>query len=300
MTSSAQSTRIGVMLAAFAATGFAMKGVFIKLVYPYGVDAVTLVMLRLIFTIALLWMIRGWRLARLTPNEQETPILPMDKLKLLGLGLLGYYLASILDFIGLQTVSASLERLILCLYPTFTVLLVSWFSGQPIPPRIKRALPLTYLGMVLVLAPELMNAHADWVGIGFVISSTLAFSLYMAWSPAVITRVGSMRFTEYALTVSGLGILTHWLITHPFSSIQQPLPVWAYALTIAIVSTVLPVYALTNAMKRIGASRTAVIGSFGPVLSIILSMGILHEHLAALQWLGAAVVLGGVYLVSKK
>lgn len=300
MTTSAQSMRIGVILAAFAATGFAMKGVFIKLVYPYGVDAVTLVMLRLIFAITLLWIVRSWRLARLAPHEQETPILAMDKLKLLGLGLLGYYLSSVLDFIGLQTVSASLERLILCLYPTFTVLLVSWFSGKPIPPRIKRALPLTYLGMVLVLAPELTNAHADWVGIGFVVASTLAFSLYMAWSPAVIERVGSMRFTELALTVSGVGILVHWLITHPISSIQQPLPVWAYALTIAIFSTVLPVYAMTNAMKRIGASRTAVIGSFGPVLSIMLSMGILHERLSAVQWLGAGVVLGGVYLVSRK
>ena len=164
MTTSSQAIRTGVFLAAFAATGFAMKGIFIKLVYAYGVDAVTLLMLRLIFTIALLWMVRLWRLSRLAPNEQENPISASDKIKLIGLGLLGYYLASILDFIGLQTVSASLERLILCLYPAFTVLLVSWFSGQPIPPRIKRALPLTYFGMVLVLAPELVNAHADWLG----------------------------------------------------------------------------------------------------------------------------------------
>ncbi|QKJ66170.1 DMT family transporter [Deefgea piscis] len=299
MPNSAQSIRIGVFLAVFAATGFAMKGVFIKLVYPYGVDAVTLVMLRLMFAIALLWMVRLWRL-HASSDAPETPIAPLDKLKLFGLGLLGYYLSSVLDFIGLETVSASLERLILCLYPTFTVLLVSWFSGKPIPPKIKRALPLTYLGMVLVLAPELMNAHADWVGIGFVVASTLAFSLYMAWSPAVIERVGSMRFTELALTVSGLGILVHWLISHPLSSVVQPWPVWAYALTIAIFSTVLPVYAMTNAMKRIGAGRTAVIGSFGPVLSIVMSMGILNERLSAVQWLGAAIVLSGVWMVSKK
>ncbi len=299
MPNSAQSIRIGVFLAVFAATGFAMKGVFIKLVYPYGVDAVTLVMLRLMFAIALLWMVRLWRL-HASSDAPETPIAPLDKAKLFGLGLLGYYLSSVLDFIGLETVSASLERLILCLYPTFTVLLVSWFSGKPIPPKIKRALPLTYLGMVLVLAPELMNAHADWVGIGFVVASTLAFSLYMAWSPAVIERVGSMRFTELALTVSGLGILVHWLISHPLSSVVQPWPVWAYALTIAIFSTVLPVYAMTNAMKRIGAGRTAVIGSFGPVLSIVMSMGILNERLSAVQWLGAAIVLSGVWMVSKK
>ena len=92
----------------------------------------------------------------------------------------------------------------------------------------------------------------------------------------------------------------HWLISHPLSSVDQPWPVWAYALTIAIFSTVLPVYAMTNAMKRIGAGRTAVIGSFGPVLSIIMSMGILNERLSALQWLGAAIVLSGVWMVSKK
>ncbi|WP_203564025.1 DMT family transporter [Deefgea sp. CFH1-16] len=145
MPNSAQSIRIGVFLAVFAATGFAMKGVFIKLVYPYGVDAVTLVMLRLMFAIALLWMVRLWRL-HASSDAPEAPIAPLDKAKLFGLGLLGYYLSSVLDFIGLETVSASLERLILCLYPTFTVLLVSWFSGKPIPPKIKRALPLTYLG----------------------------------------------------------------------------------------------------------------------------------------------------------
>ncbi len=300
LNTSAKSIRTGVLLAGFAATGFAMKGIFIKLAFAHGVDAVTLLMQRLIFSIALLWMVRFWRVSRLAPHEQETPISTSDKLKIIGLGLLGYYLSSVLDFIGLETVSASLERLILCLYPAFTVLLVSWFSGTPIAPRIKRALPLTYLGMVLVLAPELANAHADWVGIGFVVASTMVFSLYMTWSPAVIGRIGSMRFTELALTVSGLGILVHWLLSHPLSSIQQPPIVWGYALIIAIVSTVLPVYAITAAMQRIGASRTAVIGSFGPVLSIIMSMQLLNESLTAIQWLGAAVVLGGVWLVGKK
>lgn len=300
MTSNAKSIRTGVFLAGFAATGFAMKGIFIKLAFAYGVDAVTLLMQRLIFSIALLWMVRLWRVSRLGPDEQETPISTPDKFKIIGLGLLGYYLASVLDFIGLETVSASLERLILCLYPAFTVLLVSWFSGTPIAPRIKRALPLTYFGMVLVLAPELANAHADWVGIGFVVASTMVFSFYMTWSPAVIGRVGSMRFTELALSVSGLGILLHWLITHPIASIEQPLAVWGYALILAIVSTVLPVYAITAAMQRIGASRTAVIGSFGPVLSIVMSMQLLDESLTAIQWLGAAVVLGGVWLVGKK
>ncbi|QLG89317.1 DMT family transporter [Chitinibacter bivalviorum] len=289
------SFQIGVLLAIFASTGFAAKAIFVKLAYRYGVDAVTLVTMRMLIAAVLLHGIRLWR------TEQGTPLTPKQKWALVGLGLIGYYLSSTLDFLGLQTVSASLERLILCLYPTMTVLFGALIFGAPISARIKRALPVTYFGMVLVLWPDLYHAKADWIGIGFVVASTISFALYMTLSPKVIREVGSMRFTELALTVSSFAIFLHFIATRPMALLlAQPAPVWGYAVLMAVFSTILPVYATNAAMHRIGGSRTALVGSFGPVLTIIFSLSILGEHLSAMQWMGAAIVLSGVWLVGKK
>jgi drug/metabolite transporter (DMT)-like permease len=259
------------------------------------VDAVTLVTMRLLLALAILQSIRLWR------RDRGAPLSGRQWGLLVGLGLLGYYLSSLLDFIGLETVSASLERLILSLYPTFTVLFGALFTGSAITPNMKKAMPLTYLGMALVLWPDLAQAKADALGVSLIFLSTVCFSLYLTFSPKLIQQVGSMRFTELATSVSCVGMLTHYLFARPWNTlVEQPSSVWGYAVLIAAFSTVLPLYATNAAMSRIGSARTALIGSCGPLLTIIISMGILGEHLQALQWLGAAAVLLGVYVVGKK
>ncbi|UXY15715.1 DMT family transporter [Chitiniphilus purpureus] len=287
---SASTFRLGVVLALCAATGFASKAIFVKLAYRYQVDAVTLLTLRLALAMPFLLLVRLWR------GGSAAPISGRDRGWLL-LGLLGYYLSSLLDFLGLMSVSASLERLLLMLYPTFTVLLSAWLLKQRVTGRIVTALSITYAGMLLVLIPDLAQARAHWSGVILVLLSTLSYALYLTLSPAVIARVGAMRFTETALAVSALAMAVHFLATRPLGALVQPLPVWGYALAIAILATVLPIYALAGAIVRIGSSRTAIIGSIGPVLTIVLSMGVLDERLGWLQWLGAAVVIGGVWIV---
>ncbi|GAA5786944.1 DMT family transporter [Chitiniphilus shinanonensis] len=293
-TAPASAFRMGVALAVFAAVGFASKAIFVKLAYRFHVDAITLLTLRLLLALPFLLLVRLWR------RSPTPPLAWRDRWWLLLLGLLGYYLSSLLDFLGLVTVSASLERLILMLYPTFTVLLSAWLLKQRLTARVVGALALTYAGMILVLVPDLANARAQWSGVVLVFLSTLSYALYLTWSPAVIARVGAMRFTELALTVSALAMGTHFAATRPLADLLQPWPVLAYALAIAIVATVLPIYALAGAIGRIGSSRAAIIGSLGPVLTIVLSLGVLDEHLGPIQWLGAAVVIGGVWIVGKR
>ncbi|WP_293933868.1 DMT family transporter [Iodobacter sp.] len=292
-TSPSNSTfRFGVILAVFAATGFSCKAIFAKLAYRHGVDAITMVCLRMLFVLLILASFSLWR--------SKGTLARRDYLALIGLGLLGYYLSSVLDFIGLMTVSASLERLILSLYPTLTVLFSVMLGGAVLTRHIKQALPITYLGIALVVYPGLKDANADWVGIGFILASTTCYALYMSLSPKVIARVGAMRFTELGLTVSSIAIICHFLITHPVQALIQPLPVYGLAAAMAVFATVLPIYATAAAMSRIGASRTAIIGSLGPMLSILLSIGILDERLSSIQWLGAAIVMLGVWIVGKK
>jgi drug/metabolite transporter (DMT)-like permease len=286
--------QVGFILALLASTGFAAKAIFAKLAYRYGVDAVTMVTIRMLLSVVLLAGIRLWR------AETGAPLTIPQKLWLIALGVVGYYLSSLLDFIGLQTVSASLERLILCLYPTLTVLISAALQRSRIPGRIWLVMLVTYLGIVLVLGPDLYHARADWFGVLCVALSATTFALYMSFSPRVIQAVGSMRFTELALGVSCLAIVAHFALTRPWSDLQQPAPVWGYGLLMALFSTVLPIYATSAAMQRIGGAKTALIGSFGPVLTIIFGLGILGEVLTPLQWLGAAVVLFGVSLVNKK
>jgi drug/metabolite transporter (DMT)-like permease len=286
--------RFGVILALCAATGFASKAIFVKLAYRYHVDAITLLTLRLALALPMFWLVKLLR------REDGPPMTRADRWQLIGLGLAGYYLSSLFDFLGLVTVSASLERLILFLYPTFTVLLSAVFAHHPITRRVAGALVISYTGMLLVLWPELSAAQGTWLGIGQVFLSTLCYAVFLTFSPRVIARVGAMRFTENALTVSAAAMLTHFVLTRPFSALVLPLPVWAYAAVIALVATVFPIYALAAAMARIGAPRTAIIGSMGPILTIFLGVLILNEHLTPLQWLGTVVVMAGVWRISHK
>ena len=238
---------------------------------------------------------------RLFQRRVTQPLSRLDKGWLILLGLLGYYLSSLFDFLGLETVSASVERMILCLYPTMTVLLSAWLTHTPISRPTRNALLLSYSGMVLVLVPDLQSAQAQWQGVLFIIASTMTYAVYLTLSPPVIQRVGSMRFTELALSVSAGAMMLHFALTRPSSLLlSQPLPVWGYGVAMALFSTVLPLYALSAAMVRIGAGKSAIIGSLGPILTIIMSMQLLDEWLTPLQWCGVVLVLFGIWQVGKR
>ena len=286
---------LGLLFAILAACGFAAKAIFAKMAYRYGVDGVTLVTMRLLLVIPLLLFFR------LFQRRVTQPLSRLDKGWLILLGLLGYYLSSLFDFLGLETVSASVERMILCLYPTMTVLLSAWLTHTPISRPTRKALLLSYSGMVLVLVPDLQSAQAQWQGVLFIIASTMTYAVYLTLSPPVIRRVGSMRFTELALSVSAGAMMLHFALTRPSSLLlSQPLPVWGYGVAMALFSTVLPLYALSAAMVRIGAGKSAIIGSLGPILTIIMSMQLLDEWLTPLQWCGVVLVLFGIWQVGKR
>lgn len=288
-------SHIGFILAIFAATGFASKAIFAKLAYRYGVDAVTLVTLRLGLALPILLLLRIFH------RRDEKPLSWHTRGWLLLLGLLGYYLSSLLDFLGLESVSASVERMILCLYPTLTVLLSAWLTKSPVTRHMVQALLLTYLGIGLVLAPDLLKGHADIWGILLIVGSTISYALYLTWSPAIIRETGTMRFTELALLVSAAAMMLHFLMTRSVSTLSAlPAPVWGYAAAMTLFSTLLPIYALSAAMAKIGASKTAIIATLGPILTIFMSAQLLQESLSSLQWLGASMVIVGVWWIGQR
>ncbi|QKS30343.1 DMT family transporter [Accumulibacter sp.] len=289
--------RVGVVLAMLAALGFSLKAIFVKLAYAAApVDAVTLLSLRMIFSLpAFLWV--GFVASRSAP-----PLRRQDWLAVLLLGLLGYYGASMLDFLGLQYISAGLERLILFTYPTLTLIIAVLWLGKRLGRREIASLLLSYAGIALAFAHDLHVAgetDAVLVGGAFVLASSLCYAIYVAGSGPAIARLGAARFTALAMLVSTLATQLHFLATRPLSTLLQPLPVLLYGVAMAIVSTVVPAFMQSAAVRRIGPERMVLIGTLGPMLTIFFGWLVLDEPLSAAQLAGAALVLAGVVLAGR-
>lgn len=282
----------GLSLTALAAVGFSAKAILVKLAYRYQVDATTLLALRMAFALPFFLLI-GWR-GQSAPGEDKAR--PIDFFALAALGWVGYYLASYLDFLGLEYISAGLERLILFLYPTL-VTLFSWILlGRPIKPGEIAALVLSYAGIGLVFRQQVSLGEPDiWLGAGLVFGSTVAYAAYLIGSQRAIAKLGARRFTAGAMTVACCACLAQF---HPLSALALPAPVYALAFAMAIVSTVLPSLFMAMGIQRIGAARAALVGSLGPVATLALAYVALGEVMGVDQWLGAGLVLAGVLTVS--
>ena len=285
----------GALLALVAALGFSMKAIFIKLAYPYGVDAITLLALRLGFALPVfLWV-------GLAGQKAAAPLGGKDWAGLAALGCLGYYGASILDFWGLEYISAGLERLILFTYPTLTVLIGVFFQGKPFTRREGLAVVLCYLGIGFAFAHDLRlgDARDIWIGGALVFGSSVSYALYLAGSAPMIARLGAMRFSALAMLVSSGVTLAHFVAVQPMSAFVQPLPVYGWGLAMALFSTVIPVFAQSAAIREVGAGRASLIGMIGPLLTIAFGWWLLGEAISLAQLGGAALVVLGILIVSR-
>ena len=286
----------GLLLALLAAFGFSLKAIFIKLAYPYGVDAITLLALRMGFALPVfLWV-------GLAEHKAGAALSRQDWGKLLALGYLGYYGASILDFWGLEYISAGLERLILFTYPTLTILIGVLFQGKPFTRREGIAIVLCYTGIGFAFLHDLNLGEPRSVLIGgaLVFASSVSYALYLAGSAPMIGRLGAMRFAALAMLFSTAVTLGHFMATQPFTAFIQPLPVYGWALAMALFATVIPVFALSAAIRRIGAGQASLFGMVGPILTIGFGWWLLGEPISAEQSIGAIFVVVGILIVSRR
>lgn len=324
-TSSGAYRAVGTLLAIVGVVCFSLRPGFIKLAYAYVTDPITLIALRMLFSLpffiaAAIWVRRDQkrapesRVGRDPKGDekheerralaQNAPISRRDAWAVFWLGFVGYYFSSFVDFLGLQYVSAGIGRLILFLYPTLVVLLSALFLRKPPQAREIVALVLSYAGIALVLsnmleAPGKGDDHF-LLGAGLVFAGAIGYAIYLVASSQVIRRVGPMRFTAYAMTVASAFCIVQFLLLRPFSALVLPAEVYYLALTIALLSTVLPSFLTAEALKRVGANQVALVGGLGPVTTILFGYLGLDEKMTPLQMLGAALVLAGVMLVTLK
>ena len=290
------SEMTGIWLAILAALGFSAKAIFVKLAFPYGVSPLALLALRMAFAAPVFGYIA------LRSSRDAAPLSASDWLALAALGLLGYYGASLLDFMGLRYISAGLERLILFTYPTITLLIAVFVFGRNFSLRDVGALALTWLGIALAFAHDLqLSADATAVAMGgaLVFGSAVCYALYLTGCGEMVSRLGSRRFTALAMCISTAATFLHFGLTQPLDSLVQPMPVMLYALAMAVFSTVLPVFMLSAAIRELGAPRTAMLGSIGPIMTIGLGAIFLNEPLSAAQLAGTVLVVLGVSLSSR-
>ena len=285
----------GVVFALLAALGFSAKAILIKLAYLDAVDAITLLALRMVFSVPFFLVIALW-----VNRRNSEPLKQQDWGAVVGLGLLGYYVSSYLDFMGLQYISAGLERLILFLYPTMTVILSALIYNRAIGPKVIAAMVLSYAGILLVFLHDMGTSHGNAVmlGAGLVFASTLSYSCYLVGAGPAIARIGATRFTAYAMVVASIASLLQFSLTHPLSALVLPERVYYLSILMAVFSTVLPVFLLSHAIKRIGSGNSSLIGSAGPVATLALAYVFLNESVSLLQIAGSSLVLVGVIVVS--
>jgi len=289
----------GTLCVLAAAACFSAKAVIIKMAYAHPVDAATLLTLRMLFSAPFFVLMALWS----TRKSHVRPLSRKQWWSVAVLGFTGYYLASYLDFLGLQYVTAGLERLILFLYPTIVVLLSAWWLGKRIRRHHVIALVLSYGGIGLVFTENLnFGGHAHEVALGgaLVFASGVVYSFYLIGAGETVGSIGAMRFTAYAMLVACLVSLLHFFMGHQTGDLELPPAVYGLALTMAIVSTVIPAWLMSEGIRLTGANHAAMVGSIGPVVTIFLGYWFLGEPITVVQVLGGTLVLAGVALVSAR
>lgn len=297
----ARAPLTGLLIAAVAAILFSFKAILAKLMYRAGADAVAVMSLRMLFAGPVFIAMASFYAYRARVDAHTmVPLTPSERWQVLLLGFLGYYLSSLLDFVGLQFVSASLERLILFLTPTL-VALIGWFAyRKPILKMQWQGLALSYAGVALVFVEQLhFNGRHVALGSALIFMAALSYAGYLSLSGALVKKLGSARLVAYAMSVSSACMLLHFLAFESFSTLEQSRRVTELSVLNAIFCTVLPVFLTMEAIRRIGAAQASQLSMLGPVSLLFLGYWLLQEPITLLQVFGTIVVLSGVYWASR-
>jgi drug/metabolite transporter (DMT)-like permease len=289
-----KSRATGILLATVGAIAFSGKAIIVKLAYRHGVDAVTLIMYRMLFALPIFALMAWWA------SRGQPPLTRKDWLGVLGLGFSGYYLASYLDFAGLSFISASLERLILYLNPTL-VLALAWLLYRR---RVRRSQVLgmlvSYAGILLVFGHEVRLAGAD-VALGalLVFLSAVSYAYYLIASGEQVLRLGSLRLVGLATSVASLLCIAQFALLRPWSAALVAAPVLWLSLLNATLCTALPVLLVMMAIERIGAGVVSQVGMVGPMATILMGVVILGEPFTAWVAAGSVLVIAGIFVFTR-
>jgi len=294
LSASPKPLAVGLTLATLGAISFSAKAIIVKLAYRHGVDAVTLIMFRMLFALPFFLTMAWWT------SRGKPPLTRREGLSVFGLGVTGYYLASYLDFSGLSYISASLERLILYLNPTLVLLLGLVLYKRPISRMQQLGMAISYVGVLVVFGHE-VNLSGEGVALGalLVFLSAVSYAVYLSFSGELVQKLGSLRLVGWATSVACVLCIAQFLLMRPLSAaLVAPEVLWLSVLN-ATLCTVVPVVLVMMAIERIGSGLAAQAGMIGPVSTLLMGVFILGEPLTAWVAAGTALVLLGIYVFSR-
>jgi len=291
----------GFIITFIGAILFSTKAVIVKKAFAdIKVDALSLLAVRMICAVPFYLIVAFYK----TNQGDNKKLTAKQWWFLMVLGLMGYYLSSLLDFVGLQYISAGLERLILFLYPTITVLITTFFYKQKISTIQKLALLVTYTGIAIAFFGELKIDTGNpnfYLGSGLIFLCAITYGFFIAGSGELIPQVGAIKFTAYAMTVASAGVLLHFFINGNFTVIASgSTKFWLYGILLAVVATVIPTFLISAGLKKMGSNNVAIISSIGPVSTIIQAHFILGEQIFTAQIIGTVLVIAGVVMIGWK
>ena len=286
--------RAGLALASAGAIAFSGKAIVAKLIYRWPIDATTLIFFRMVFALPLFALLAWWR------GRGRASLTRAQFGRLLALGFTGYYAASMLDFMGLERISASLERLILYLNPTIVLLLGALFYGRRLGARQWTAMGLSYGGVLVVFVRELdlQGPHA-MLGAALVLGSALSYAVYLVLGGSLVGELGALRLAAWAGVIASVLCIVQFVVLKPLAAVVVPAPVVWLSLLNATACTVAPIVMVMMAVERIGAALTAQTGMLGPLSTIALSVWLLHEPFTSSLLLGTVLVLAGIYVLAR-
>lgn len=288
---------LGIVYVTISAILFSSKGVIIKSAYAEGIDSITFLMFRYLFSFPFYvgMLIIYSKSGQYNPTKKEFLLITF-------LSLIGYYLSSLLDFYGLEYVSAGLERLILFIYPTITTLIGVLFFKKKVNKWVYISLIMTYIGIFGVVVYDISTQGSEiWKGVIMILACAIMFAIYLVFSDDLVHKFGTIRYTSMVMIISSLGVFVQFCIQREVFSLLNFSPkIYVLGIVLAIFGTVLPSYLMTDGIKKIGASSTSITATLGPVWTIVLANLVLGEPIYLAQIIGISLVVGGVFLASKK
>lgn len=286
----------GALLTFLGSILYSSKAVIVKLAYQYDVDSISLLALRMSFAIPVFLFIGLLKLKR---NPESKEVLRQNWWQIILLGTCGYYLASLLDFVGLQYITASMERIVLFTYPTIVLLISAIFLKKKIVKRQMLALLITYMGITIAFFSSLADAEQENLILGslLVFGAAIAVSIYVVGSGELLPKLGTQLYNSFAMLAAGIAIVIHHYFTNGLALFDFEMEVYGYAFLMAMIATVIPSFLVAEGIRIVGSNNSGLIGSIGPISTIVLAYIFLGERLDLYQWFGTLLVIGGVLLI---
>ena len=294
-----RAVQYGGLLALGGSILFSTKAILVKLAYNYDIDSVSLLNLRMLFALPIFV---GIAIHKFSQDRTKVNLALEYKWSIILFGFLGYYIASLADLEGLKFIDASLERVIIFIYPTLVVLLSYFFLKKRITRVQLYAIIATYIGVVIALSGNMAVASSENFtrGILLVLLSAFTYAIYLIGSGMVAPKMGTRIYNSLSMTVAALAIIVHNALLHGFNILEFPWEVYLIAFLISTLSTVIPSFMIVEGIRILGASKTSIIGTIGPISTIILASFILQEDIHAIQWIGSILVIVSVVFVLVK